>query len=64
VLPNQVWAHAALAVAYEELGRNEDARIEAAEVMRISPQFAMGESNKNPAVNERWEADLRKAGAN
>jgi adenylate cyclase len=62
VFPNQVWARAVLVVAYSELGRADDARREAAEVKRISPQFAMGEINKEASVNERWESDLRKAG--
>jgi hypothetical protein len=37
--PNQQWSHAALIVAYVELGRYREARAEAIELNRISPQF-------------------------
>ena len=62
--PNEPWAHLMLAVAYVELGRDQDARGEVAEVMRINPQFslAMTDINKNPAKQKLVEADLRKAG--
>jgi adenylate cyclase len=62
VFPTDPWAYAELIVAYIELGRNVDARTAAAELMRINPDFVFGEPNKDAAVNERWKADLRKAG--
>jgi adenylate cyclase len=58
VFPNQPWAHVALIEAYSELGRDQDARAEAAELKRINPQFAY----KDAARNARYEHDLRKAG--
>jgi adenylate cyclase len=56
-----------LAVVDVELGRNDDARAEAAEVLRLSPHYSLATwrqvyQNKDPAVPERWLADLRKAG--
>ena len=35
--PNNLVGHLALTIAYAELGRNEDAQAQAAEIMRISP---------------------------
>jgi hypothetical protein len=53
-------------VAYEELGRDQAARAEVAEVMRISPHFVMLPPDKgvlrDVAMNRRFNADLRKAG--
>ena len=60
--PNMPWPHVALIAAYTELGREQDARTEAIEFMRISPGFAMGNPNIDESVNRRLEADLRKAG--
>jgi len=62
VYPNQPWAHVVLIIAYTELGREPDARHEAAELKRINPQFAYMDINKDAAVNKRWDNDLRKAG--
>jgi adenylate cyclase len=62
VFPTDPWAYAELIVAYIELGRDVDARAAAAELMRINPDFVFGEPNKDAAVNERWKADMRKAG--
>jgi Flp pilus assembly protein TadD len=39
--PNQPWAHIMLLVAYTELGRDEDARAEAAKIVRGNPRFAV-----------------------
>jgi hypothetical protein len=49
------------------LGREEEARAEAAEVLRISPNFSVEESRQrstypNKAEAERFDANLRKAG--
>jgi adenylate cyclase len=64
MIPNQVWAHVMLVIAYTELGRGRDAEIEAAEVMRISPQLTLASlpKNKNAALDNRLRSDLRKAG--
>jgi adenylate cyclase len=54
-----------LAVAYTELGRDQDAQAEAAEVIRLNPHFILHRPefwNKNVAWGERVDADLRKAG--
>ena len=45
-----------------ELGRDQEARAEAAELKRINPQFAYKDVNKDAARNARYEHDLRKAG--
>ena len=65
--PNYLYAHMNLATAYSELGREEEARSEAAEVLRINPQFSLEALRqtapvKDPAVLERVFTALRKAG--
>ncbi len=62
--PNILVAHLAIIVAYVELGRDQNARIEAAEVMRISPHFAVASLRrlKNVNVHKNFETDWRKAG--
>ena len=64
--PNLIAAHLALIVAYAELGRDQDARAEGAEVRRISPKFALLPPERgvfeNAAWNKRVWSDLRKAG--
>jgi tetratricopeptide (TPR) repeat protein len=67
--PGSFWAHLGLAVDYIELGRDDAARAEAAEVLRLNPQFDLemvyrpaGPIGKVLAENLRWSADLRKAG--
>jgi tetratricopeptide (TPR) repeat protein len=62
VYPNQPWAHVDLIVAYMELGRDADARAEAAEFTRTNPDFVLGDLMKDDGMNKRWENDLRKAG--
>jgi adenylate cyclase len=54
--------HLGLAVDYVELGRDEEARAETAEVLRFNPRFSPRSVFKDPALNERYIADLRKAG--
>jgi tetratricopeptide (TPR) repeat protein len=54
-----------LAIAYTELGRDQDARAEAAEVIRLNPHFTLPRPelwNKNAAWGRRVDTDLRKAG--
>jgi adenylate cyclase len=65
--PNILGAHLTLAAVYSELGREAEARAEAAEVLRINPQFSLEvhkerEPIKDPAMLERHLAALRKAG--
>jgi tetratricopeptide (TPR) repeat protein len=69
VHPDIFWAHLDLAIADIELGHNDAARGEAAEVLRLNPQFnlkmicrTVGPKGKVLADNARWSADLRKAG--
>ena len=56
-----------MAAVYSELGRKAEARAEAAEVLRLNPQFSLEvhrqrEPVKDPARLERHLAALRKAG--
>ena len=65
VYPNQPFAHIMLLVAYTELGRDEDARAEAAKIMRENPRFVVTDVekvNRDPAISRRVAGDLRKAG--
>jgi adenylate cyclase len=60
-------AHLNLAVIYVALGRDAEAQAEVAEVLQINPKFSLDGLqqrllNKDPAVNERVLAALRKAG--
>ncbi len=65
--PNILGAHLALASAYSKLDQLAEARAEAAEVLRINPQFSLEVYKervplKDPAMLERDSAALRKAG--
>jgi adenylate cyclase len=65
--PNILGPHLTLAAVYSELGREAEARAEAAEVLRINPQYSLEvyrqrEPIKDPALLERQVAALRKAG--
>ncbi|HEV8711751.1 MAG TPA: adenylate/guanylate cyclase domain-containing protein [Candidatus Binatia bacterium] len=65
--PNLLIAHTGLATTYGALGQEEGARTEAAEILRLSPNFSLevvGQRAlyKDPAVAERLLNDLRKAG--
>jgi adenylate cyclase len=65
--PNDLFAHISLAVTYVKLGRDEEAKAEAAEVLRIHPKFSLDYFAKvNPlkcqSVLEDNIACLRKAG--
>ena len=65
--PNLLPAHVNLAVIYSELGREEAARAEAAEVLRLNPKYSLEVLRqinpfKDPAELERMDAALRKAG--
>jgi adenylate cyclase len=65
--PNWLATHLYLAVIYSELGREEEARAEAVEVLRLSPKSSVEGWRqrlpfKDPAETERFVAALRKAG--
>jgi len=65
--PNNLLAHLGLAGIYSILGREQDARAEAAEVLRIDPQFSLkslerGLLYKNKTDIELHIDPLRKAG--
>src|SRR5262249_50193266 len=67
LIPNLLASHEILAVAYSDLGRDEEARAEAAEVLRLSPNFSLEGMRqqlpfKDPAQTERVIVALRKAG--
>jgi adenylate cyclase len=65
--PNYVGDHLLLVVDYTELGREDEARAEAAEVLRISPDYSPDRwmqvsPQKDQAFLKRLIADMRKAG--
>jgi adenylate cyclase len=65
--PHLVNAHVLLAAAYSEVGRDQEARAEAAEVLRINPKFSLEIHQqrmpiKDPGTLERHIEALRKTG--
>jgi len=65
--PDNITAHTGLAVTYSLMGREKEARAEAAEVLRINPKFsadydAKTLAYKDQSVNDRIVAALRKTG--
>ncbi|MBI3801811.1 MAG: tetratricopeptide repeat protein, partial [Deltaproteobacteria bacterium] len=65
--PNSMNSHMGLTCSYSDLGRYEEARTEAGEVLRLSPNFTTEEWRRNQAFNnpaelERHLNNLRKAG--
>jgi adenylate cyclase len=65
--PNFVFAHLGLAAAYGALGREEDFRSHAEEVLKLDPTFSVDQYAeifplKDRAEFERFIAELRKAG--
>jgi adenylate cyclase len=62
--PGEVWPRVDLAVDYIELGDENAARAEVAEILRLNPQFSlkMALAGEFPAQQERFAAHLRKAG--
>jgi tetratricopeptide (TPR) repeat protein len=62
------WTHVGLTYAYSELSREQDAKAEAAEVMRRSRQFSLEQvkqtipSNWSDPWHQRYLAELHKAG--
>jgi hypothetical protein len=66
-MPNYLFVHTGLAAVYSEIGREEEAKAEAAEVLRLNPYLSLeGRKErlpyKDPAQTERFLAALRKAG--
>ncbi len=59
---NNPGPHLGLAVDYVELGRDNEARAETAEILRFNPRFSPHPVFKDPVLNERYIADLLKAG--
>ena len=64
--PGFVTAHLALAIAYAQLGRIEEARQEVAIVVRLQPDAtiatSMADRMRFPEQGARWAEGLRKAG--
>jgi TolB-like protein len=65
--PNNVFAHLVLALSYSGLGREDEARAEAAEIIRIDPKFSVERFAKvrphiDPANTTRVADTLRKLG--
>jgi adenylate cyclase len=67
IAPNNIMAHLSLAGTYSLLGRDEEARAEAEEVLRLNPKFSLESYAKtlpfkNQAQTDRLVEALRKAG--
>jgi len=65
--PNDIVTNEALTTAYSWAGRVEEARAQAAEILRIYPKYSLEQRAKillakNQADRERWLEGLRKAG--
>ena len=62
--PNSFFAHLMMAVIYSLSGREEEARVEGAEVLRINPKFSLEKFEKRCTGKdkERFIGALRKAG--
>ena len=60
-------AHSGLTILYSELGREKEARAEAAKLLKVNPHFSVEVTKqrmpyKDPAMVEQIASDLRKAG--
>jgi adenylate cyclase len=65
--PDHHLFHLQLAATYSMMGREKEARTEAAEVIRINPKFSLDTFAKVPVFKDQWRNDeyinaLRKAG--
>jgi TolB-like protein/Flp pilus assembly protein TadD len=65
--PKNLFSHAILCTIYGLLGRIEEARAEAEEILKINPKFSVAQieetsPQKNPAVKKAFIEALRKAG--
>jgi Flp pilus assembly protein TadD len=68
VLPRSTpfpWVHLWLAVDYVELGRDDAARAEIAQLLKLDPQYSLKiGATEFPANQQHAATDLRKAGLN
>ena len=67
ISPDNIMAHLGLTATYSLMGREKEARIEAAEVLRINPKFSLDFAAKTSAYKDQSERNkiieaLRKAG--
>jgi adenylate cyclase len=62
ITPNNITAHIGLACTYSLLGRDEEARAEAEEVLRLNPKFSLESYAKTSLSTDRVVDALRKAG--
>jgi adenylate cyclase len=65
--PDYIAAHIGLVIAYSSMGREDEARAEAAEVLRIDPKFSLDYFAKTVPLKDQSQIDkgidiLRKAG--
>jgi adenylate cyclase len=65
--PESIYPHILLAAAYSAIGRQEEAKTEAARVMQINPMFTVSDwmksrLQKDPADTERYASQLLAAG--
>ncbi len=65
--PNSIYTHPRLTMIYSDLGRMQEAKKQAAEVLRVNPKFtvegwAKANPFKDPAIVEHRKELLRKAG--
>jgi adenylate cyclase len=65
--PDNIFAHVSLASTYSLMGREKEARAEAAEVLRINPNFSLVKFAPNFTYKDQARTDLildalRKAG--
>jgi adenylate cyclase len=65
--PDNIHAHAGLAVTYSMMGREKEARAEAAEVLRIDPKYSVDSFAKNHPYKDQSQTDkvvnaMRRAG--
>ncbi len=56
--PDTIFLHIGLTASYAEMGRQDDARTQAAEVLRIDPRFSIGRyamalTHKQPEHTQR-----------
>ncbi len=56
--PDTIFLHIGLTASYAEMGRQDDARAQAAEVLRIDPRFSIGRyamalTHKQPEHTQR-----------
>jgi adenylate cyclase len=66
--PNNIFAHTRLAATYSMMGREKEARAEAAEILRLNPKFSVDswakrvQNYKDPSETDKIANALRKAG--